>query len=825
MTAARNCVWDGWEAYFRAGAGEQGDARASRGDRWRTGASLGAWEGGGERAVAMSLEEVYVKYASFGSAQQTDAMDNVHFAKMAKEAGFLSRRCTPTDVDLIFTKAKVKGERKIGFEQFQQALVELGKLNGMSYDEAAAKLVDSGGPQSSGTTADSGGVLDKLMDPNQYPGGASAANKDAARQGKVRERQAMIKQLASMHISVEELESGDDLQKAFLAFSSFGTGRKVSDMDIKGWAKMCKDTEITGSRFNQNDADLCYAACKEREVRRINFAQFKYALQLAAERQGCAVEELETKVVQRPPAMNNVSRADGDQALSRLTDVRNFTGVYKTRFGKAAGLVKDANKMEAELERMRKVKSLGGQNHSVAELERGDGLQQAFLAFASFGTGGKKADMDNSHWAKMNRDAGLLDGKYTSTDADLVFAQCKEKELRRINFNQFLMALEKVAKKKGEQTSAIESLVLTNTPKLMGVSVSDTDSTLSRLTDPSNFTGQYKTKFGMSGGDPADAKKREKFDERNQMIRVLSGQTFSTADLENGDELQRAFLAFASFGAGKKVADMDNARFAKLCKDCGLVSSRFSMTDVDLCFSSVKERTLRRIGFAQFKHALAHIAAKSGTTPDDIEGRVKNNQPAMVGVSRSDTDSTLSRLTSVENFTGVYKTRFGKAAGLVKDAVKLKKATDHGNLIRNLAGKEWTVADLEGGTELQRMFLQYCSFGAGGKSLADMDNVRFAKMAKETGLVSPKCTPTDIDLIFTSSKVREARKISYSQFEYALEKIANKSGRPVEDIHAIVIANPPQQTGTTKVAEDATLARMTDPANFTGAYKLENRAR
>jgi hypothetical protein len=68
----------------------------------------------------------------------------------------------------------------------------------------------------------------------------------------------------------------------------------------------------------------------------------------------------------------------------------------------------------------------------------------------------------------------------------------------------------------------------------------------------------------------------------------------------------------------------------------------------------------------------------------------------------------------------------------------------------------------------------YCEFG-GSKGLREMDNVKFMKLAKETGLVDRHCTKTDIDLIFVSSKPKGLRRLNFDQYLIALDKIGESS--------------------------------------------------
>lgn len=53
-------------------------------------------------------------------------------------------------------------------------------------------------------------------------------------------------------------------------------------------------------------------------------------------------------------------------------------------------------------------------------------------------------------------------------------------------------------------------------------------------------------------------------------------------------QLNDAFLQFAAYGTRQPETQMDGKNFSKLCKDCGLIDKKFSLTDADLTFSKVK---------------------------------------------------------------------------------------------------------------------------------------------------------------------------------------------------------------------------------------------
>jgi len=82
-------------------------------------------------------------------------------------------------------------------------------------------------------------------------------------------------------------------------------------------------------------------------------------------------------------------------------------------------------------------------------------LQSVFLAFSA-----GKAEMSNKEFLKINKDCGLLDKKYTTTDVDINFSKVKVKTSKNITFQQFESALNLAATKKGIEYSALVEKVL-----------------------------------------------------------------------------------------------------------------------------------------------------------------------------------------------------------------------------------------------------------------------------------------------------------------------------------------------------------------------------
>lgn len=96
-----------------------------------------------------------------------------------------------------------------------------------------------------------------------------------------------------------------------------------------------------------------------------------------------------------------------------------------------------------------------------------------------------------------------------------------------------------------------------------------------------------------------------------------------------------------------------------------------------------------------------------------------------------------------------------------------------------------------------------------------MEGKTFAKVAKDCKLIDKKMTATDIDLIFAKVKDKAERRITYAQFEKALELCAEKKGADLEAIkEAVMGSSGPAFTGTKAEANKF----HDDPNLYTGVH-------
>ena len=97
----------------------------------------------------------------------------------------------------------------------------------------------------------------------------------------------------------------------------------------------------------------------------------------------------------------------------------------------------------------------------------------------------------------------------------------------------------------------------------------------------------------------------------------------------------------------------------------------------------------------------------------------------------------------------------------------------------------------------------------------DMDGRTLVKFAKDSKLLDKRLTATDIDLIFAKVKDKSARKITFYQFEHALDQMAVKKGVKREAMMKQVMMSG----GPTFVGTKADYVKFHDDKSlYTGVY-------
>ena len=116
-----------------------------------------------------------------------------------------------------------------------------------------------------------------------------------------------------------------DLQGAFEAFASFGTGPQT-EMDNSHFSKMCKECKIIDKSWTSTDCDLLFNKIKSKGARKITFSQFRdLAIPDIANRKKVSPESIIATIQSSSPASSG-TKAD---AVKFHDDKSQYTGVYK----------------------------------------------------------------------------------------------------------------------------------------------------------------------------------------------------------------------------------------------------------------------------------------------------------------------------------------------------------------------------------------------------------------------------------------------------------------------------------------------------------------
>lgn len=136
--------------------------------------------------------------------------------------------------------------------------------------------------------------------------------------------------------------------------------------------------------------------------------------------------------------------------------------------------------------------------------------------------------------------------------------------------------------------------------------------------------------------------------------------------------LEAVFSSYAAFGAGSKggAAVLESAKFAKLCRESGIIAGKLTPASVDMAFTKAKAPGARTIDFAGFNAALHNLAAEvagkgadSSAAYEAICAKVTaHGGPSVAGATATATGGGIfSKLTDASKYTGAHKERFDAA--------------------------------------------------------------------------------------------------------------------------------------------------------------------
>ncbi|XP_012321407.2 tubulin polymerization-promoting protein family member 2 [Aotus nancymaae] len=129
-------------------------------------------------------------------------------------------------------------------------------------------------------------------------------------------------------------------------------------------------------------------------------------------------------------------------------------------------------------------------------------------------------------------------------------------------------------------------------------------------------------------------------------------------------------------------------------------------------------------------------------------------------------------------------------------------------------------------SEAEKTFHQFAAFGESSSSGTEMNNKNFSKLCKDCGIMDGKAvTSTDVDIVFSKVKAKNARTITFQQFKEAMKELGQKrfKGKSpdevLENIYGLMGGKDPATTGATKATTVGAVDRLTDTSKYTGTHK------
>eukprot|EP01053_Blabericola_migrator_P004665 Blabericola_migrator_1__4664@NODE_2467_length_2718_cov_137_907205_g1544_i0_p2_GENE_NODE_2467_length_2718_cov_137_907205_g1544_i0NODE_2467_length_2718_cov_137_907205_g1544_i0_p2_ORF_typecomplete_len209_score80_77p25alpha/PF05517_12/1_3e35TOPRIM_C/PF16898_5/0_028TOPRIM_C/PF16898_5/9_7e03TOPRIM_C/PF16898_5/1_8e03_NODE_2467_length_2718_cov_137_907205_g1544_i020442670 len=171
--------------------------------------------------------------------------------------------------------------------------------------------------------------------------------------------------------------------------------------------------------------------------------------------------------------------------------------------------------------------------------KKGGPLEEIFLKYCQFGAGlNKPTQLDNAKFFKLAKETEIIDDKLTRAAVDIIFQKVMKKE-RKMNFEQFKLALDLMAKKKEINYEELVEIILSHGgPKKNNVTEVSNEDWVQKQTNPELYTGMHKYRFDQEGKGRGVEGRRDELDAGDPLANLLDR---SSADIRGRkvDEVEK----------------------------------------------------------------------------------------------------------------------------------------------------------------------------------------------------------------------------------------------------------------------------------------------
>jgi len=339
-------------------------------------------------------------------------MDGKSFAKLCKDCDLVDKSLTATEVDIIFAKVVPKGYRRIDLHHFMFALALVAEKKGIDVDRVRSIVKQSGGPALHGTKTDTVRFYDE-------------------HQARAKDSLLSLKCAAAQrrgNVLLLEQDTASDMPTSGRLNSPPGSTPHISPRS----SPAVSGAERSGQR--------CPSPRRRSPSPKI------HAFAASAETTEMAPSPRPLITIRSPSPRQRCADAGGGTALPpkspcsspALSRERSCPPSVKPFQGPACDPQAHLSPVAvAALARP----TLRGKTATVEE---------TFRAYC-----GASVDMDGKTFVKLCKDCRLIEHGLTTTDLDIIFASVVPRGHRRIDEEQFRMALELVAERKGVAAASV----------------------------------------------------------------------------------------------------------------------------------------------------------------------------------------------------------------------------------------------------------------------------------------------------------------------------------------------------------------------------------
>jgi hypothetical protein len=429
---------------------------------------------GDEETKPLNMYELFLAFCNFGTRAETSEMDGAHFVKFCRDSKLIGKGLNSTDVDLLFARVKPKGQRRIVYEEFVEALTLLAEKKGVPLKELTDGVLARGGPIVKATTRT---TYTRLHDDRSTYTGVYARGGPT----NVDER-----------ISLDKMVMRSDPREVVTPrmFGGSATPRGMT-------------TRTVVTPRGSGSATSRPASGKPLWTPRggNNYGTFDRPASATPSRtpRGLSTVGPGSKNGSPASAPRMARNLSSNPATPRDSSLRKSSAME--------GLAVPWKDPAARAELLRVYTAFTEFGHSHAKVTSSGGSPAA--------TSG--ATMENKQFVKLVKDAGLLGGALTVTRLDIIFSKVRVKGQRKVDFAGFERALTLLADERGYTLHQVyNAIVSTAGPQLNHVT---TPEFVKYHDDRSTYTGVY------ARGGPTNVDKQitlEKMVGRNDDIYVNS---------------------------------------------------------------------------------------------------------------------------------------------------------------------------------------------------------------------------------------------------------------------------------------------------------------